>query len=332
MGKRLASSKERRLQTFRRELVIDLFTRHGVFWDRVQWIRQLQHIEAVRQMPPLLEPNQVHLPPHLPKDRRRWGRNQREQLQDWMMLLHVLHDAVIPEALRIETPYSFSLDFWMGFLSACAVFDPPEDNLLGFAEHGVAAYGDFINPFHPWDDGDGPEMLASPIVFLPDPEQLLADERERFDWVIGKLQDSLTRQDRMGTEDIDLREMAAHFEHTYQSERERAAHKHDEPPAIPTKPYIAVDEHTTETDVRHAFRMMAARLPKRPRPLRPKRDPLTAIQCAVWHDDCHWSHERIARTMGWAVQHPPGVKSRSETARQYINEGRAFLNQRNAAA
>jgi hypothetical protein len=36
--------------------------------------------------------------------------------------------------------------------------------------------------------------------------------------------------------------------------------------------------------------------------------------------------------MGWAVQYPAGAKPRSETARQYIADGRLLLNQRNVAA
>jgi hypothetical protein len=328
MGQRLASSKERRLQTFRRELVVNLFTRNGLFWDRVQWIRRLQRIAAEPRMPPTLDPGRVHLPPWLKPDRRRWRRDQLERLQDWMVLLHVLHDAVIPKDLQVETLDSYSLDFWMGFLSACVVFDPPPDDLLGFAEHGVAAYGDFVNPFNPWDDGDGPEMLAPPIRFLPDPEQLIADERERLDWLIGKLQETLNRQKLTSASEIDLTEMVAHFEYIYDEDRKMR----NGLPRLPMQPYITVDVHTTEEDVRNAFRLMAAHLPARPRPVRPKRDPLLCLQCAVWYDHCDWSQERIAQAMGWKVQRPPGVKPRSETARQHIADGRALLTQRNVAA
>jgi hypothetical protein len=98
------------------------------------------------------------------------------------------------------------------------------------------------------------------------------------------------------------------------------------------RPYITVDVHTTEEDVRNAFKMMTANQPARPRPARPKRDPLLCLQCAVWYDQCDWSHERIAQAMGWAIQYPAGAKPRSETARQYIADGRSLLNQRNVAA
>jgi hypothetical protein len=181
MGQQLASSKERRLQTFRRELVVDLVTRHGPFWERVDWIRRLQQIEAEPRMPPTLDPGKVHFPAWLKPSRGQWCREQEQALSEWMVLLHVLHDEVVPTELRVETLNSYSLDFWMGFLSACVVFDPPPEDVLGFAEHGVAAYGDFVNPFIPWDDSDGPEMLAPPIRLLPDPDKLITDERARYD-------------------------------------------------------------------------------------------------------------------------------------------------------
>jgi len=333
MGQRLASSMERRLQTFRRELVVDLVTRHGLFWEQVDWIRRLRHIEAEPRMPPTLDPGKVHFPASLKPSRGQWRREHEQELREWMVLLNVLHDTVVPDDLRVQTPYSYSLDFWMGFLSACIVFDPPLDNLLGFAEHGVAAYGDFVNPFNPWDDGDGPEMLGAPISFLPDPEQLIAEEQERHDWVIGRLQEALDAREITHRGEIDLREMAAHFEFVYESEYEKAHKKHDGSlPRIPTRPYITVDVHTTEDDVRNAFKLMVANQHKRPRPARPKRDPLLCLQCAVWYDECGWSHERIAQTMRWAIQYPAGAKPRSETARQYIADGRSILNQRNVAA
>ena len=284
-------------------------------------------------MPPPLDPGRVHLPPWLVPDVGHWRPEQRQPLQEWMVLLNVLHDAVVPSNLRVETPYSYSLDFWMGFLSACVIFDPPPDNLLGFAEHGVAAYGDFVNPFNPWDDSDGPEMLAAPITFLPDPEQLIAEEQERHTWVIGRLQEALDARAVIRRGEVDLTEMAAHFEFVYESEYEKAHKKHDgKLLPIHTKPYITVDENTTENDVRNAFKLMVANQPKRRRPARPKRDPLLCVQCAVWYDECGWSHERIAQTMGWAVQRPAGAKRRSETARQHIADGRLLLNQRNVAA
>jgi len=219
MGPRLASSMERRLQVFRQDLVVDLFTQHGHFWEQIRWLRHLKAVTAVRHLPPRLSSDSVHFPGGLKPDPGGWTADQKLQLQEWMVLLHVLHEAVVPDDLKVETRYANSLNFWMGFLSACVVFDPPAEYLLEFAEHGVADYGDFIDPFNPWADGDeeGPYMLASPIRFLPDPDKLIANERRRQEWVLGRIQASLAKQPLLRTADLDLVEMASHFEFLYES-------------------------------------------------------------------------------------------------------------------
>lgn len=330
MGPRLASSMERRLQEFRQLLVVDLFTQHGLFWEHVCWIRQRKAVTAETRMPPALARNSVHFPAWLKAEPGGWTPAQRPHLQEWMVLLHVLHEAVVPDDLKVVTRYANSLDFWMGFLSACVVYEPPAEHLLAFAEHGVAAYGDFIDPFNPWADRDttGPYMLAPPIRFLPDPEHLLSDERKRQEWILERIQELLAKEPVIETSDLDLLEMAAHFERIYQESAEEREHQQ----LAEMRPYIEVTEQTTETDVRNAFRLMVAHQPTRPQPSRPKRNPLHCLQCAVWYDECGWSHERIAKVFNWAVQHPPGAKPRSETARKHIADGRLLLNQRKLAA
>ena len=192
----LGSSAERRLQAFRRELTLDLFTRHGPFWEDVRWVRSLRGVDAETVKPPELDPGKVHLPPDLRTND--WARSDRpmalpvtdragvslplevwlgnwsrrperqEALAEWMVLLQVLHDRVVPTEQRVETPNASSLEFWMGFLSACVLYDPPPDRLLDFADQAVAAYGDFVNPLNPWaDEDDDPRMLAPPIRFPP---------------------------------------------------------------------------------------------------------------------------------------------------------------------
>lgn len=329
MGKRLESSAERRLQAFRRELTLDLFTRRGPFWDEIRWIRSLRGIAAEARLPPGLHPGKVHLPADLKATDWAWRPEQRQIFREWMVLLQVLHDAAVPEEHRVETPYSSSLEFWMGFLSACLRYDPPPDDLLGFADHGVAAYGDFVNPLNPWADEDAaPQMLAPPIRFLYNAEVLLAAEQRRHERVV----EALHR--RLAPSGIDVWEMIYDLEYWGSPDAEASEAGEEAAPELEgeARPYIAVEAHTTEDDVRNAFKLMAAARPPRSRAGKPRRDPLICLQCAIWYDRCGWSHERIAKHFGWKVQRPAHAKPRSETARQYIVEGRALLGQGKAAA
>lgn len=332
MAKRLESSAERRLQVFRRELILDLYTRHGKFWCDVRWVRELRGIEAEARMPPPLDLAKVHLPPGLKSSNWSWSPEQQQEHREWMVLLHALHDAAVPPDHRVETPNASSLEFWMGFLSACVLFDPPAPDLLAFADHGVAAYGEFVNPLNPWADEDGsPQMLAPPIRFLPNADELL-ETQERLHY---RLIDELHRQ--LAPRGIDLWEMVYHVEYWNPSDVDATGSADEDAGLVERvkdrpRPYIIVDPSTTEEDVRNAFRLMAAALHERPRPIRPRRDRLVGLQCAIWYDECRWSHERIAKHFGWTVQYPAHAKPRSETARQYIAEGRELLTQRKAAA
>lgn len=217
----------------------------------------------------------------------------------------------------------------MAFLSACVRYDPPPDGLLGFADHGVAAYGDFVNPLNPWADEDAaPQMLAPPIRFLYDAEVLLAEQQRRHDRMLGAL------HRRLAPRGVDLWEMVYDIEFWGPRDDEGDAAGEDGAPEgdAAAHPYIIVEAQTTEDDVRNAFRLMAAALAERPRAVKPRRDPLVCLQCAIWYDACGWSHERIAKHFGWKAQRPAHAKPRSETARQYIAEGRALLVHGKAAA
>ena len=98
MGQRLASSMERRLQAHRHELVADLFTRRARFWEQVRWIRERKRVEAETRMPPPLNPDAVHYPAWLKTARKASPRkpNLMRELQEWMVLLHALHNDVVP--------------------------------------------------------------------------------------------------------------------------------------------------------------------------------------------------------------------------------------------
>jgi hypothetical protein len=79
------------------------------------------------------------------------------------------------------------------------------------------------------------------------------------------LQEALNKQGSTPPGKIDLVEMAAHFEYIYQSRDEAERKKRNDPPSPAVHPYITVDEHTTEEDVRNAFRLMTTHLPARRR-------------------------------------------------------------------
>lgn len=349
MGQVLESSAERRLQAFRCELTLDLFTRHGRFWEVIDQIREVWAIVVEEKVPEPLTSRAVHLPPIL-ADARLWP-PQLEQVRPgsdgadleaiehlrrwrywpgshdlfvrWEITLRNLHDRVVPIENQVRG-YDFdSAIFWYGFLSACLRYDPPADQLLEFADHAVASYEAFLDVLPPWAnlaDAEAPRMLAPPIRFLRDPIPAVEVERERHQRLLESL------HNRLAPSGVDLWEMVYHIEYWERPDEQV------ESPKLRTRPYIAVERHTTESDVLNAYKVVSAMLPERPRPLKPRRDRLVSVQCALWYDEFGWSHQQIAEHFGWTIQHPPGAKPRSETARKHIADGRDLLVQRKPAA
>ena len=140
----LESSMERHLETFRRDLTLDLFTRHGSIWALVSRARRRWEIEPEARIPPAPEFKHVHLPKFLLNTSRpEWPIEAEEDYIRWMVYLERMHHELIPPDLRVEDVRFDSADFWDGFLSACILYDPPPDDLLGFADHPITSYGMF---------------------------------------------------------------------------------------------------------------------------------------------------------------------------------------------
>jgi hypothetical protein len=82
------------------------------------------------------------------------------------------------------------------------------------------------------------------------------------------------------------------------------------------RPFIEVKPWHTEDDIRNAFRMIRSAQKESPRRGRPKRDQLTAVQCAILADRYDENENQIGERYGWTDY--------SRIAR-YIREGRQIL-------
>ncbi|MDQ3539738.1 MAG: hypothetical protein M3440_03545, partial [Chloroflexota bacterium] len=163
---------------------------------------------------------------------------------------------------------------------------------------------------------DAPTMLNPPVLDQPDPEALL--ERERWLWteVIAELGrrylaphgvdiDTVTEEI---LDDLGLLEQYA----------VRGA-------AVPLRQLIAVEPSTTEEDVRHAFRMIAATQPQRPKGGRPPIDPLVAVQCAIWKRR-GWTDPTIAERFNWSLRSDSyDRKRRSNPVIDHVKRGNQIL-------
>jgi len=153
---------ERHLETFRRDLTLDLFTRHGPIWSLVSRARERWHIEPAVRIPPAPVFKHVHLPDFLLGTRRpAWPIEAEEDYIRWMVFLEQMHHELIPPDLRVEDIRFDSADFWDGFLSACILYDPSPEDLLGFADHPITSYGAFRSSQDPAPEAGAPLCTMS---------------------------------------------------------------------------------------------------------------------------------------------------------------------------
>jgi hypothetical protein len=208
------------VKRLRREFVLDLFTRHGVFREEISALRKGWHITAEIRVPPdrasPSDPLLFHwqgdmdVPRSWPKRhpgldaatraagwdpdeiaaekamlKASWPQlfpevSAEEREREWRMLWSIdllsLYDRVMPRRYRL--PERSDALKWVHFFAACAVYDPPPDALLAFAE--IPYFGvDFVTgPRSTKDEGSirkqivGGVMVNAPIVSIHDPGEV----------------------------------------------------------------------------------------------------------------------------------------------------------------
>lgn len=282
----LDSDAGARIRKLKRDLVLQLFMRSGPFWEAVHGVRTRWGIVATAQLPP---PTPGPPIPEGEPDEHTEQEEWREFHTRWQGGVFEIQQLVIPERYHDIT---FFRD-WFYFLSACVLYDPPGTNLLAFA-----AYGDpkpttiHEDRFDDDDYAELPHMVDPPIKTLRD----LSKMRDRL-WTYS-IEEILKWLLRAPREQGDIRSMLSAVEicfEEFDEEQRETAYEASEPY------YIEVDEHTTLEDVKRAFKLIGKAQKERQPGTRPKRDRLTAVECATLResDPKHWTYKRLAHQYGW---------------------------------
>jgi hypothetical protein len=290
-GRRIGSSADQGLTRLKRELVLSLYTRRGRFWEGVRDLRATWMIESVTERPPPGEPTTLYPEP----------RPDAPEPFLWTLHLEDIKGCCVPPRYNAATD-------WQAFLSLCALRDPPDDGLLIFAEYG----GEWPETVPEQDEGGprSPEMLAPPVWFWPNPFSYAAIIREFYEALIAAIGDR-----HLAPRGIDIHEMYREVvQNTEVSEKMR------EKDRLPLHSLVEVDENTTQDDLRNAIALLVEAQVTRPTRGRPERDRLTAVECAVLHDEHGWSFRRLAERFGW-----DNDAEDYTLVTKYVREGRHIL-------
>lgn len=145
----LESDAGKRIGRFKRDMVLELFLRHGRFWEDIVAMRKRWDISASVQ---LVDAN-VWCP--YPIDPEHWDPDTRDR---WTRDVNALISRVVPE--QYSGSGAAVADGWHFFVSACVLYDPPESSLIEFAN--------FANP--------GP---TTPLPARPEDEEAMGDGERR---------------------------------------------------------------------------------------------------------------------------------------------------------
>ena len=312
----LPSSARKRLRRLRHELVLQLYLRRDPLWEAIRDVRDRWNISAeVRLPPPVVGHLSLEGPP------AHQDRGYAKHAFSWKEEMSAIWAKVDPDPRLPTSDYSdLQLELsWGDFLSACVLYDPPEDQLVEFASYGalettVLTGGRLATKVNL----EGlPEMVDPPV------RSLFALSKVR-DWYWHRVLRYIGELDlELQGVDVDaLIENATLYvpglEEEYIEKAERYSKRY----------YIGVDDHTSFEDVQRAFHMIREVQPHKD--TKRSRDPLVAVQCAILYDRHNGRDPEDRRRWRWNYANLADRfrLSSARVASDYVALGREILSGR----
>jgi hypothetical protein len=234
--------------------------------------------------------------------------------------------------------------FWLRFVSACVLYDPPETALIPFAECATPKpyRVSFSSLYRSQDDDKSVSMQAPPIKVQADSGELRAMIRSQVHLILDEI-------NRHHLQALGLDVHAMWQDVVRKPDVVSEIYRQEE--CLKQRPYIEVHEHTTDEDVRAARRVIRAMqerdrffVPEAADPAtrleilqekqnRPRargksaRDPLVAVQCAILYDRHNQKHTADGRRRTWTYERLAEqfrLKS-ARAATEYVIAGREIL-------
>lgn len=280
-------------------------------------MRERWNIQPETRMPPPYQGG-PHPPPSIgPQPEEEFGTEEYDawhaEYQEWRNDLTALYRAVVPEEAR-DSEYLVS--GWGVFLSRCVLFDPPETQLVEFADALSWRYSNVILP-------DGYEVNALPIVWRADHNRTEETWIEFFNGVVEALCEKYAHPQGVSSEEAWRRvreENSDLFDRWRQGLYDNRS-----------RPFIDVRPYTTQEDVESAYKVLRDRQGAGPGVGRDEREELIAVQCAILHDRFNlpdptdgrrriWSFGRLAQK--FELRSPRAAKAYVERGRELLDEYR----------
>lgn len=276
------SRAARELERLVKDLILDLYLQDGPFWEAIQALRTRWRVSPQVGVPPQEWQRYFH-PPGTPEEST--VEERMELSARWEEDLRAIRDRFIPDRFKARQEHQRR---WREFISRCALFQPPGDDLFGFyLSCGAAPWVDLPEGWEGARDQELVAMTEAPIERLRDADRVEAAWQDYHETLIAKLGEHLKPAGiDVGEAISDVLESNSALEDRL---REKLQEIEDD-----RLPYLRPDEYTTKDDVVHAFQLLARSQESRPKTGRGQRDRLIAVQYAVLHDEYGWTFRQIA--------------------------------------
>jgi hypothetical protein len=209
--------------------------------------------------------------------------------------LEDIKNEFVPERFRMPRTWE-TWRPWDSFVSDCAFYHPPGDDLLGFLE--FCGIGPHLTLSENWRGGGEQEtvaMLQAPIEEIRDADRVQDIWMELYQVHTFILE--VVNKRFLNPRGLDLDDLIADVQEDVLKGSPHPFEEFDrklEEISRDKRRYIRVDEHTTKDDVLRAFRVLKASQATRPGPGAPKHSRFLCVQYAVLHDKYGWKTRQIA--------------------------------------
>jgi hypothetical protein len=273
----LRSSAADELYWLQEDLVVEHFLRRGDFWVAIKGLRKRWNIVPATAIPP--EDSRVKGP--FPQPEEISEDELKKLLRRWTADLCSVSQRFFPKRPRVMSGAN-------RFVTSCAFYDPPRDNLFDFFQ--TAAAPPRLQLPEGWETRKDKPLIAGsglPVKKLSNSGREAGAWRIYYQGIIRELGERHLKPLGLDVEEL-VEDVLHHNPALSKNLKARLHQANDE-----ASQYIEVNDYTTKDDVVHAHKFIT----QFRQPLTggtQGRSRLVAVQYAILQDEYGWTREQIA--------------------------------------
>jgi hypothetical protein len=300
----LKSSTEAEIYKLQENLLVEHCLRRGDFWEAIEDLRERWNISPAIAIPP--EVSRLRSP--LPKSDEVPEEELKNLLRHWIADLSSISQRFFPKRPGAESGGN-------RFVTSCAFYDPPRDNLFGFFQASATSPG--LHLPEGWETRKDEPLIAGsglPVKKLPNPGRVAGAWQIYYQGIIRELGERHLKPVGLDVEEL-VEDVLSYNPALSKNLEARLRQANDD-----ASQYIGVNDFTTRDDVAGSFRFITQSR-EHPQGGSPGRSRLLAIQYAILQDEYGWTRKEIAE------QYEGGQTDKNFLRRlgEYVKDGRKIL-------